>query len=172
MKVSRLLSRSASLTGHRRLALGGASRSCELIARGPARSNQERSARSFAPGLPMIFSSCSRGGRTKANGKEDPPGLLPKMLAAGYADVLLQTTAGTMTQPVARLLVDGKSALARGDTLRWASAEAARLRHQRLEESHALDASADEFRAGAPRSHSIPQNRVVVRQLFARNWLA
>jgi predicted component of type VI protein secretion system len=81
------------------------------------------------------------------------------MLAAGYADVLLQTTAGTMTQPVARLLVDGKSALARGDTLRWASAEAARLGQQRLEELHALDASADEFRAGEPRSHAIPQNR-------------
>jgi len=41
--------------------------------------------------------------------------ILPKTLAAGYADVLREARADTATQHAARLLADGKAALARGD---------------------------------------------------------
>jgi hypothetical protein len=42
--------------------------------------------------------------------------ILPKTLAAGYADVLRETKADATTQYAARLLADGNAALARGDT--------------------------------------------------------
>jgi hypothetical protein len=41
--------------------------------------------------------------------------VLPKTLAADYADVLRETKVDTATQYAARLLADGKAALARGD---------------------------------------------------------
>ena len=41
--------------------------------------------------------------------------ILPKTLAAGYADVLRETKVDAATQYAARLLADGKAALARGD---------------------------------------------------------